>query len=117
MLLCAPGLVCFPFTTFSSLFCKTSTTNDDFPEPETPVTTVKIPSGKLTSSFFKLYAVAPETESKYFSQADVVNGELINKKEHYTCKENNQNFLVTFLTDPKWEQTATMLFITILENL
>ena len=58
-----------------------------------------------------------ETKCKYFSQADVVNGELINKKEHYTCKENNQNFLVTFLTDPKWEQTATMLFITILENL
>ena len=58
-----------------------------------------------------------ETKCKYFSQADVVNGELINKKEHYTCKENNQNFLVTFFTDPKWEQTATMLFITILENL
>ena len=65
MFLCAPGLVCFPFNSFSSLFCKTSTTNDDFPEPETPVTTVKIPSGKLTSSFFKLFAVAPETESKY----------------------------------------------------
>ena len=58
-----------------------------------------------------------ETKCKYFSQADVVNGELINKKEHYTCKENNQNFLVTLFTDPKWEQTATMLFITILENL
>ena len=58
-----------------------------------------------------------ETKCKYFSQADVVNGEIINKKEHYTCKENNQNFLVTFFTDPKWEQTATMLFITILENL
>ena len=57
------------------------------------------------------------TECKYFSQADVVNGELINKKEHYTCKENNQNFLVTFFTDPKWEQTATMLFIAVLENL
>ena len=65
---------------------------------------------------FSVHALA-ETKCKYFSQADVVNGELINKKEHYTCKENNQNFLVTFLTDPKWEQTATMLFITILENL
>ena len=58
-----------------------------------------------------------ETKCKYFSQADVVNGELINKKEHFTCNENNQNFFVTFFTDPKWEQTATMLFITILENL
>ena len=65
---------------------------------------------------FSAHALA-ETKCKYFSEADVVNGELINKKEHYTCKENNQNFLVTFLTDPKWEQTATMLFITILENL
>ena len=65
---------------------------------------------------FSAHALA-ETKCKYFSQADVVNGELINKKEHYTCKENNQNFFVTFLTDPKWEHTATMLFITILENL
>ena len=65
---------------------------------------------------FSAHAVA-ETKCKYFSQADVVNGELINKKEHFTCNENNQNFLVTFFTDPKWEQTATMLFITILENL
>ena len=65
---------------------------------------------------FSAHALA-ETKCKYFSQADVVNGEIINKKEHYTCKENNQNFLVTFFTDPKWEQTATMLFITILENL
>jgi len=65
---------------------------------------------------FSAHALA-ETKCKYFSQADVVNGELINKKEHYTCKENKQNFLVTFFTDPKWEQTATMFFITILEKL
>ena len=65
---------------------------------------------------FSAHALA-ETKCKYFSQADVVNGELINKKEHFTCNENNQNFFVTFFTDPKWEQTATMLFITILENL
>ena len=58
-----------------------------------------------------------EAKCKYYSEADVVNGELINKKEHYTCKENNQNFLVTFFTNPKWEQTATMLFIAVLENL
>ena len=58
-----------------------------------------------------------ETKCKYFSEADVVNGDLVNKKEHYTCKEDNQNFLVTFFTDPKWEQTATMLFIAVLENL
>jgi hypothetical protein len=73
----------------------------------------------IISAFFICFTNASlaETKCKYFSQADVVNGEIINKKEHYTCKENNQNFLVTFFTDPKWEQTATMLFITILENL
>ena len=52
-----------------------------------------------------------ETKCKYFSQADVVNGEIINKKEHYTCKENNQNFLVTFFTDPKWEGTVEQTFL------
>ena len=56
-------------------------------------------------------------DCKYYAEADVVNDVLVNKKEHYTCKEDNQNFLVTFFTDPKWEQTATMLFITILEKL
>jgi len=43
--------------------------------------------------------------------------EVVRKDPHTSYrlnKENNQNFLVTFLTDPKWEQTATMLFITIL---
>ena len=56
-------------------------------------------------------------DCKYYAEADVVNDVLVNKKEHYTCKEDNQNFLVTFFTDPKWEQTATMLFIAVLENL
>ena len=73
----------------------------------------------IISAFFICFTNASlaETKCKYFSQADVVNGEIINKKEHYTCKENNQNFLVTFFIDPKWEQTATMLFIAVLENL
>ena len=73
----------------------------------------------IISAFFICFTNASlaETKCKYFSQADMVNGEIINKKEHYTCKENNQNFLVTFFTDPKWEQTVTMLFIAVLENL
>ena len=58
-----------------------------------------------------------QTKCKYYSEADVVNGVLINKSEHYTCEEKNQNFLVTFFTDPKWERTATLVFITLLENL
>ena len=69
---------------------------------------------------FSAHAFA-ETECKYFSEADVVNGELINKKEHYTCKENNQNFLVTFFTDPKYsvvaEQVYTILYIATIKAL
>ena len=70
-------------------------------------------------AFFICFANASlaGAKCKYYSEADVINNVLVNKKEHYTCKEDNQNFLVTFFTDPKWEQTATMLFITILENL
>lgn len=74
-------------------------------------------------AFFICFANASlaETKCKYFSQADVVNGEIINKKEHYTCKENNQNFLVTFFTDPKYsvaaEQVYTMLYIATIKAL
>ena len=68
-------------------------------------------------AFFICFANASlaETKCKYFSEADVVNDVLVNKKEHYTCKEDNQNFFVTFFTDPKWEPAAeqvyTMLFV------
>ena len=58
---------------------------------------------------------------KYYSEADVVNDVLVNKKEHYTCQENNQNFLVTFFTDPKYsaaaEQVYTMLYIATIKAL
>ena len=57
----------------------------------------------IISAFFICFANASlaGAKCKYFSQADVVNGELINKKEHYTCKENNQNFLVTFFIETR----------------
>ena len=73
----------------------------------------------IISAFFICFTNASlaETKCKYFSEADVVNGDLVNKKEHYTCIENNQNFIVTFFTDPKWADSATMLFIAILESL
>ena len=59
-----------------------------------------------------------EANCKYFSQADVVNGELINKKEHYTCKEEKKdNVLVQFLTDPKYENAFIMVIATLLENI
>ena len=55
-------------------------------------------------------------DCKYYAEADVVNDELINKKEHYTCKEKD-NFFVQFLTDPKYETSLIMIFTTLLENL
>jgi len=64
----------------------------------------------IISAFFICFANASlaETKCKYFSQADVVDGELINKKEHYTCKENNQAAA---------EQVYTMLYIATIKAL
>ena len=61
-------------------------------------------------------------ECKYYAEADVVNDVLVNKKEHYTCaEEEKDNFLVTFFTDPKYsvaaEQVYTMLYLATLKAL
>ena len=57
---------------------------------------------------------------KYYAEADVVNGILINKKEHYTCKEND-NFFIQFMTEEKYQyafyQVITWVFIIALETL
>ena len=55
-------------------------------------------------------------ECKYYAEADVVNDELINKREHYTCKEKD-NFIVQFMTDPKYETSFITLVAFLLENL
>ena len=55
-------------------------------------------------------------DCKYYAEADVVNDELINKKEHYTCKEKD-NFFVQFITDPKYETSFITIFATLLEHL
>ena len=55
-------------------------------------------------------------ECKYYAEADVVNDELINKREHYTCKEKD-NFIVQFMTDPKYETSFITLVAILLENL
>ena len=36
-------------------------------------------------------------ECKYYAEADVVNDVLVNKKEHYTCKEK-ESFFIRFET-------------------
>ena len=67
-------------------------------------------------------------DCKYYAEADVVNDVLVNKKEHYTCNEEEKdteeekdNFLVTFFTDPKYsvaaEQVYTMLYIATIKAL
>ena len=57
-------------------------------------------------------------DCKYYAEADVVNDVLINKKEHYTCNEEEKsNFVVQFLTEEKYQNAVIMLFATILENI
>ena len=55
-------------------------------------------------------------DCKYYAEADVVNDVLVNKKEHYTCKEKD-NFFVQFLTDPKYETSFITIVAILLENL
>ncbi len=55
-------------------------------------------------------------DCKYYAEADVVNNELVNKKEHYTCKEKD-NFFVQFLTDQKYETSFITIVAILLENL
>tara|TARA_B100001559_G_C16399886_1_gene575258 strand:+ start:329 stop:553 length:225 start_codon:yes stop_codon:yes gene_type:complete len=57
-------------------------------------------------------------DCKYYAVADVVNDKLINKKENYTCKEEEEdNFIVQFMTDPKYETSFITLVAFLLENL
>ena len=57
-------------------------------------------------------------DCKYYAEADVVNDVLVNKKEHYTCNEEEEdNFFVKFLTDPKYETSFITLVAILLENL
>jgi len=55
-------------------------------------------------------------ECKYYAEADVVNDELVNKKEHYTCEEKD-NFFVQFITDEKYENSFIILVMKLIENL
>ncbi len=55
-------------------------------------------------------------DCKYYAEADVVNDELINKKEHYTCKEKD-NFFVQFATEERYQNAFIMVVATLLENL
>ncbi len=61
-------------------------------------------------------SVSANSNRKYYAEADVVDDKLINKKEHYTCKEKD-NFLVQFISDPKYENSFIIVVMALLENL
>ena len=61
-------------------------------------------------------SVSANSDCKYYAEADVVDDKLINKKEHYTCKEPD-NFFVQFVTDPKYENSFIIVVMALLENL
>jgi len=65
---------------------------------------------------FFLLTQSVQADCKYYAEADVVNNEIINKKEHYTCKESG-NIFVQFITDEKYHHAFTMSFLFLLENL
>jgi hypothetical protein len=51
-----------------------SLTSVDLPEPLTPVTAVKVPSGIATSMFFKLFARAPRMTISPFDAGRLADG-------------------------------------------
>ena len=53
---------------------------------------------------------------QYSATADVINDQLVNKKEKYVCEED-KSFFVTFWTSEEWVRPATYTFLFILENL
>ncbi|MNN72140.1 hypothetical protein D3C81_1881480 [compost metagenome] len=56
---CGAGSVCEPYKWRDRAGYRVSLTSDDLPEPDTPVTHVIKPTGKLSDTFFRLLPVAP----------------------------------------------------------
>ena len=57
-----------------------------------------------------------KSDCKYYAKADVINNELINKKEHYTCREKD-NLFIQFMTEEKYQNAFMFVVIGILENI
>ena len=58
---CAPARVFAPFSSAASFLYRISLTNEDLPEPETPVTQVSVPSGIVKSVCLRLFTAQPLT--------------------------------------------------------
>jgi len=65
---------------------------------------------------FFLLTAAVNAECKYYAEADVVNNEIVNKKEHYTCNEK-ENFFIRFITEEKFQQAFVTLVMIVAENI
>ena len=63
-----------------------------------------------------LLTSSANAECKYTATADVVSDELINKKEHYSCKEKD-NFFIQFITEEKYQNSFVIVVMALLENL
>ena len=63
-----------------------------------------------------LLTTSVNADCKYTATADVLNDKLINKKEHYSCKEKN-NIFVQFLTEEKYQNSLIIVLMTLLENI
>ena len=63
-----------------------------------------------------LLTTSVSADCKYYATADVENDTLVNKKETYVCKED-ENFIIQFITDEKYHYVFTMVFFTLLEHL
>ena len=61
--LCSPASSRERYSFFASARYRMSLTRVDLPDPETPVTTVITPSGKVTSRFLRLFSFAPRMVS------------------------------------------------------
>ena len=66
--------------------------------------------------FLLTSSVLAKSDCRYYAEADVVNDKLINKKEQYTCKEND-NFFIQFITEEKYQNAFMFVVIGILENI
>ena len=66
--------------------------------------------------FLLTSSVLAKSDCKYYVEADVLNNELINKKEHYTCREKD-NLFIQFITEEKYQNAFMFVVIGILENI
>ena len=65
---------------------------------------------------FFLLMTSAKSECKYYAEADVKDGKIVNKQEHYTCKEK-ENFFIRFMTDEKYHNAFVTLVMIVAENI